>query len=178
MVALAIEGAVDPVQRALVALEAEARRAEVARDPIASILRAQVHAMVAQQHMLSVVDGLIKDAAKRQLDSDQLASAVRDGIRVHAGEAVKALNWRTNFLTGLAAVAIALVGFCGGWLASQNALVAVPELNWPRLKAAEAETWFRIVNLNPGLDASRCERVRASNHAGREACVVWVKPAP
>lgn len=174
MAALAIEAAPrpDPSKDALSALEALAKRADAMGDPIAGVLHTLTRLHAAQQHMLTAMEEAAS-RARAPIDTDALERAVRDGIRAHAGAAVRALNWR-NTLAACAAVAVAVIaGLGGGWIAAQNQMVPVPEIRGA-VPARDAAMWINLINMNP--DVANCRRIEALNkQPGREACALWIK---
>lgn len=160
----------DATQAAQDTLEAEAHKLDAIGDPSAGLWRAMAQTLGAQQHLLTDATKAI-ESAKQPVDTDVLASAIRDGIRAHAGAAVRALNWRNLIAASTALMVAVAVGFAGGWLVSENRMVTVPELSGA-IRASDAAAWTRVINSNP--DIARCKPLRIDNPSG-EACAVWIK---
>lgn len=159
----------DAVQVAREAAEAEARRADAIGDPIASWWRAQASLLGAEQK-LGADFILAIERAKLPVDPDALRFAVYDGISAHAAGAVRALSWR-NTIAAVALVAVfTAIGFAGGWLASENRLIAAPELG-SAITARDAAQWVYTIRMN---DIASCKRVQATDFG--EACLLRVKP--
>lgn len=142
--------------------------ADATNDPIQGPLKALRLFLDAQQQIL---DDFASRIEMPVIDEDKLRYAVIQGIEAHARKAVRALNWRNTIASVAVVVVFMVVGFAGGWLVSQNQMVAVPELRGA-IVAKDVATWIDVIRLNPNI--TNCTRLKISDPTG-EACALWLK---
>ena len=162
----------EPLQElraAQAALEKAALRAEHNQDETGAWLRAQAVAIGALRQALvdfTASNAALAEKAKQPIDNDTLRFAVIKGVEAHANAAVRAISARNTILAVTALLVVAAIGFAGGWLTSQNQLVAVSELS----AAIRAKEIIMILATTTVEDVDRFLKVFGTTGADSALC--------